>query len=59
MLMLGESVGIAGGPLYAGYVYDATGNYDVAFRVFFILFAISIPAILLSRRPRSMADYKR
>jgi len=47
-------IGVATGPLMAGHMYDATGTYHWAFIIFLALYAISIPAILVSRRPRPL-----
>jgi len=48
-----QSTGLAIGPLFAGMMYDATGTYYVALAIFAGLYAISIPSILLVRRPKS------
>jgi len=50
---IAQSVGVAVGPLLGGYVYDASGAYHWAFVIYLGLFAISIPALLLIRRPKS------
>lgn len=47
------SIGAATGPLMAGYIFDAMGNYNWAFIIFIILYAIAIVAILPVRRPVS------
>jgi len=52
MLGLAQGLGGAIGPLFAGYTYDATNSYHLAFIVFLALYAVSIPATLLIRRPR-------
>ncbi|MBW1803975.1 MAG: MFS transporter [Deltaproteobacteria bacterium] len=43
---------IASGPLFAGYVFDKMSSYQLAFTVFAVLYAISIPCILMVRRPK-------
>jgi len=48
-----QSIGIATGPLMAGYMYDAMGTYHWAFIILFALYAVSIPATLAVRRPKS------
>lgn len=45
------SAGNAVGPLVAGLMYDSTGAYHWAFMLFAALYAISLPAVLLVRRP--------
>lgn len=52
MITLGQSVGGAIGPLFAGYMYDTTNSYYVAFTVFLILFVVAIVAISVVRRPK-------
>lgn len=42
----------AGGPLFAGAVYDRTGNYDVAFVAFAAFALIGFVLVLLARAPR-------
>jgi MFS family permease len=39
------------GPLMAGIVFDAYGNYDVAFAIMSVMFAIGALAMVLARRP--------
>ncbi len=46
--MIGNSVG----PYTAGVIYDATGSYHLAFIVFLVVFAATIPLVLLIRQPR-------
>ena len=50
-----QSVGTAIGPLVAGMMYDSMGTYRWAFVLFTALYAISIPAVLLARRPKPSA----
>ena len=50
-LNLCQSLGTAGGPLFFGLVHDVTGSYSDAFATAAILLAISIPAILIVRKP--------
>ena len=38
-------------PVFAGYVFDTTGNYDRAFLVFGLCFAVGGVAMLLAKRP--------
>ena len=47
-----QSIGTAIGPLVAGMMYDSMGTYHWAFVLFATLYAISLPAVLLVRRPR-------
>ena len=48
---IAQSVGVAAGPLLGGYVYDSVGAYHWAFVIYLGLFAISIPSLLVMRRP--------
>ena len=41
-----QCLGSATGPLMAGYIYDATGNYQCAFIIFLALYVVSLPTIL-------------
>ncbi|MFH1169933.1 MAG: MFS transporter [Chloroflexota bacterium] len=52
VITLAQSTGSAIGPLMAGYMYDAMQTYHWAFVIFIGLSAVSIPAVLLVRRPR-------
>ena len=38
-------------PVFAGYVFDVNGNYDTAFLVFGLCFALGAVAMLLAKRP--------
>jgi MFS family permease len=51
MITFIENVGCAVGPLFAGYMYDAMGTYQLAFTIFLALYAVAIPAALAVRRP--------
>ena len=55
-LNLAQSLGTATGPLFAGLMHDATGSYMTAFTVAAVLLALSIPAILLVKRPKPPAN---
>lgn len=50
-LNLCQSLGTAAGPLFAGTMHDVTGSYHGAFITAAALLTVSIPAILLARRP--------
>jgi MFS family permease len=41
----------AAGPLLAGYLYDATGDYTVPFKIFFASLGLVVLALLLARPP--------
>lgn len=56
VISLFQYSGLSTGPLVAGYVYDVTGGYHWAFIAFILLYAISIPAILVVRRPKSFRN---
>jgi len=51
---LARSIGVATGPLMAGYLYDITSSYRWAFAIFLALNVIALPAILVLRRPKSI-----
>ncbi|MFC1903105.1 MFS transporter, partial [Chloroflexota bacterium] len=53
LVTLSIMAGTATGPLLAGYMYDATNTYQWAFTIFLVLYMISIPAVLVLRRPKS------
>lgn len=52
-VILMQSIGVAFGPLLAGHLYDTTQTYQWVFVIFMCLYAVSIPAILLVRRPHT------
>ena len=51
---IAQCVGVAAGPLLGGYVYDSVGAYYWAFVIYLGLFAISVPSLLIIRRPTSL-----
>ncbi len=53
MISLLLNVGTATGPLVAGVMYDAMGTYYWAFALLAAVHVISIPAVLLVRRPKA------
>ena len=53
MVILTQSVGIATGPLMAGYMYDTMNTYHWAFIILSALYIAAIPAVLAVRRPKS------
>jgi MFS family permease len=48
-----QATGVAIGPLIANRMYDALGNYDLAFIVLLVLAAVAMLAILVMRYPKS------
>jgi len=52
MVNLAYYIGLAAGPLMAGYMYDIMGTYQGAFIIFLVLTAVAMPAILAVRRPK-------
>jgi len=58
LMIFAENTGVATGPLMAGYVYDAMNTYRLAFIAFLGLTAISVPAVLSIRRPKSLQGLK-
>jgi len=56
VMSLMNGLGSAFGPLLSSYVFDTTGVYRLAFIIFLVLFAISIPLILCVRKPKTDVD---
>jgi MFS family permease len=54
-IILIQNMDTAFGPLFAGSLFDATNTYQGAFITFLSLYALTIPALLLIRRPRALA----
>lgn len=52
MLNTAQNLGVAAGPLIAGYIHDIALSYYPAFILFLALYAVAIPMILIARRPR-------
>ena len=44
------SLALSAGPLFSGFMHDATGSYVSAFTIFAAILFLAIPAILLARR---------
>ncbi|MFW6126366.1 MAG: MFS transporter [Chloroflexota bacterium] len=51
-MALAGAVGSALGPVIGGAIYDLSGSYSTAFIVFVAVYAMSIVALLLARKPR-------
>lgn len=47
-----QSIGVATGPLMMGYMFDALGNYRLAYIIILALHAIALPTALVVRRPK-------
>lgn len=56
LLMSGFALGVVGGPLLAGALAEATGNYRGALTIFIIAFLVSATAISLVRLDLSQKD---
>ena len=56
IMSLANSVGSAFGPMVSGTIYNMTGSYRSAFFIFLVLYVISIPLILLVKKPGQPAD---
>lgn len=52
-VFMAQNIGNAVGPLTAGYMFDAIGDYRLAFTILLSLYVLAIPVILLVRRPKS------
>lgn len=46
-----QMLGTVGGPLLAGYIFDVTGSYHLAFLLFIVICVLSLVLVLLARRP--------
>jgi len=53
-----ENTGTATGPLMAGYMYDAMGNYYWAFIILLALHAVALLTALMVRHPKSLRNFK-
>ena len=47
MITMFQSIGVSIGPLIAGYIYDTTRFYDLAFNIILILIVVAIIFIFL------------
>ncbi len=54
-LTLVFAVGIVSGPIFAGYIYDVTQSYQLAFMTFIVLYALAALVFLFARRPKPPA----
>jgi MFS family permease len=54
LVAFAQAIGIATGPLMAGYMFDTMGTYYWAFIIFLVLGAVAIPIVLAVRRPKSI-----
>ena len=54
VIIFAQSIGIAAGPLMAGYMYDTMNTYHWAFIILSALYIVAIPAVLAVRRPKSL-----
>ena len=52
VIALVYAVGIITGPIYAGYIYDVTQSYQVAFVTFIVLYALAAITFVFARRPK-------
>ena len=49
------AVGIITGPIFAGYVYDVTQSYQVAFITFIVVYFLAAVTFVFARRPKPPA----
>ncbi|MCZ6615139.1 MAG: MFS transporter [Chloroflexi bacterium] len=49
-------VTIALSPVFAGIIFDATGNYDIAFITFTLCYVLSVVTLFMARRPRARLE---
>lgn len=48
-------VGTVGGPVFAGYIFDSTGSYNLAFNLFAVANMLALVFVLTIRRPKPVA----
>lgn len=53
MMQVVTMLGNIAGPIFAGYVFDSTGSYRLAFTVFSVTYLIVLGVILVAKPPRS------
>ncbi|MFC1870382.1 MFS transporter [Chloroflexota bacterium] len=46
-----DMFGVVSGPLFAGWIFDVTGSYQIAFITFAIVAAVGMLLVLMARRP--------
>lgn len=56
VVSLFQNLGMAVGPLMAGYIYDTMNSYQLAFVIFLVLFGVAILAMLAVRRPKALVE---
>ncbi len=49
------AIGIITGPIYAGYIYDVTQSYQIAFITFIVIYFIAAMIFIFARRPKAPA----
>ncbi len=47
-----SAAGSIGGPLFAGWIFDTTGNYSLAWVIAGILLLVSIPLVAMMKQPK-------
>ena len=57
-VILFMNIGVAIGPLMAGYMYDTMGTYHWAFIIFLILNVVATATTLAIRRPKALLSYE-
>jgi len=56
LLSFFQCIGVATGPFLAGYIFDINGSYHNAFIIFLLLYAVSIPTVLLIRQVKRISN---
>ena len=56
LMDLVQMFGVVLGPVFAGWVYDATGSYRLAFIVFAVTAAVATMLMIIARRPTLVRD---
>lgn len=49
-------VAMAGGPIFAAWIYDRTGSYQLPYYVFLAAFAVGVFFMFLAKQPRKIHD---
>ena len=55
MMLIGMMGGMVG-PVFAGWVFDTTGSYQLAFQIVALTTIVAIPLILLAKPPRAKQE---
>ena len=54
IMSLVYSAGVITGPIFAGYIYDVTQSYQVAFVTFIVVYSLAATTLFFARPPRAL-----